>query len=169
MVQTLNSKKRSLKEKILDLLLWVIRKLISSGPVPDGAWDRTPENIARELALGYFEVKKYYPREDEEGIMFRLWQWWMGHYEVPIRCHSGSDKEALKVVRMDEMEKEVHSYNKPERLRSLKSIFDAVLYVETGLSPDNDKRYINALIDFVNEVKRHDLDYSHELLKYNGD
>ena len=110
-----------------------------------------PRTISKDLLYKYLNLKRLHPLEEEGKILLRLWNLWLTLNQQLIR----TEDSAKKISRLLKMKEEIDPY-------SLICVYDAVLFINTGISPNDGKNYINALRVFVKRAKRHDLDYSQE-------
>ena len=117
--------------------------------------------ISSDLLKKYLAIKSKHPHEEDEKIFERVWNFWLTLNADKIQAEDGIDKIARLSVISEKNDKKT-ALDSLTALKSLLSLYQDILFIETGITTSDGRLWDNSMKVLVNESKKYGLDFSKE-------
>jgi len=117
--------------------------------------------ISSDLVKKYLGIKLQHPHEEDEKILERVWNFWLTLNADKIQAEDGIDKIARLSVISEKNDKKT-ALDSLTALKSLLSLYQDILFIETGVTTSDGRLWDNSMKVFVDESKKYGLDFSKE-------
>lgn len=113
--------------------------------------------ISSDLVKKYLGIKSQHPNEEERKIIKRVWNFWLTLNAGKIQAEDGEDKIVRLSIIKENNDKKIAFDSK-----SLFSLYQDILYIETEINTTNGKIWDSLMKVFIKESRKYGLDFSQE-------
>lgn len=148
--------KEKSKAKNMGFLSWLFGKGIAGA-------------ISSNLVQQYLDIKSQYPNEEDERTVERVWNLWLTLNSDSIQGGDDEDRIARLTLVRRRNDKETQTFGESlYALKHLLSLYQDILYIETGITAADGTIWDNSVKVFIRESTDHDLDFARQYESIKG-